>query len=1235
MAKRRGGIRASRGAQPRTAPERAWAERRLREARGVVKKAVGALRQRDIGLRVTGESEVMPLVAGIREVARRARSEEDLRVGVEGLLRPALRQLGVEAEPRYEKSYAPHGSILRGRSDAVYGHLVIEYEPVGALARRAGVTHAAKQLDGYVRAEVAGELGREPEPRDLRRAIGVGLDGERLFFLRYRGDRAPARGEEVETRLNLPLFPDLAGATHREPVETYGVVGPFVVGDESVQQFLLYARALRRRPLTAQALADEFGPKGKAASRLVSALYEAVQRAEHPKVRTFFREWDRIFGIVYGQDLAKAQRDAGELAEAYGIDRHAALKPLLFAVHTYYALFMKLLAAELASLQRGALISSFVAELPALPGRDLRRRLDDLENGGLFARLGIRNFLEADFFGWYLVMWRRDVENGMRELARALLDFEPATGSLEPSATRDLLKRLYQYLVPKKLRHDLGEYYTPDWLAELVMEEAGFDGDLAKRVLDPACGSGTFLVLAIRRAQERADEQLVDPREAAKAILDNVIGFDLNPLAVISARTNYLLALGTLVRFIAPLEIPVYLCDSVLTPWQQRGSQMKLADDYTIPSTEGEFHVPRVIVTNGELPALTRLLEECARAAYKPAEFRARARRELSAVDGNAEATLDALYRKIAQLEREEKNGIWARLIKNEFAPVFAGTFDYVLGNPPWVRWGYLSDEYRHATRDLWIGYGLFSLKGMAARLGAGEKDFSMLFVYACADTYLRDAGVLGFVITQEVLKSKGAGEGFRRFRLGQDGAHLRALKAHDLVDISPFERAGNKTAALVLRKGEPTTYPIPYTVWRKRKGVRIDPSLTLAEVRERTERRELMARPISADPASAWQTSVLSDKTALDRVKGSPAYKARVGARLEPYGVFWLRLESVRADSRLVVTNLPEEGKRRIRRVEAVVEPRLVFPIVRGADVARWAARPQLFGLVTQDPDDRVGYAPDRMKAEWPHTFAYLRQFERALRQRAAFKKYYEPSDPYWSQFNISRDTFSSHRVAWKRMATDIFAAVVSSWPTPFGERPLVALDTTTIISTDDADEAHYLCALLNSAPLRAYVRSFSSAGRGFGAPSVISNITLPKFDSVNATHRRLAELSRRAHDLAAADDEQPDGLRDLEAEVDREAAALWGIADLELAAMRAALTESRRPREPQELEPQVSVRQEVLPLVETPQDQGWLPTAVRFSAEVGPHAAQEQRRESEGAEAQTPTAKDGRGGRTSRVSL
>ena len=43
-------------------------------------------------------------------------------------------------------------------------------------------------------------------------------------------------------------------------------------------------------------------------------------------------------------------------------------------------------------------------------------------------------------------------------------------------------------------------------------------------------------------------------------------GFDLNPLAVMAARTNYLVAIKDLVRHASRVEIPVYLCDSIMTP---------------------------------------------------------------------------------------------------------------------------------------------------------------------------------------------------------------------------------------------------------------------------------------------------------------------------------------------------------------------------------------------------------------------------------------------------------------------------------------------------------------------------------------------------------------------------------------------------------------------------------------------------------------------------------------------
>jgi SAM-dependent methyltransferase len=194
---------------------------------------------------------------------------------------------------------------------------------------------------------------------------------------------------------------------------------------------------------------------------------------------------------------------------------------------------------------------------------------------------------------------------------------------VDPEETRDLLKRLYQNLMPKKLRHALGEYYTPDWLAERLLNQLGYDGDPGKRLLDPACGSGTFLVLAIKRARAYAEEKGLNEADVLDAILRNIVGFDLNPLAVSSARANYLLALGDLLQHRrGEVTIPVYLADSILTPSQ--GADLFSQHGYAFNTAVGKFTVPRSL-------------------------------------------------------------GLWARIIKNAFAPVFLAPFDFVAGNPPWM----------------------------------------------------------------------------------------------------------------------------------------------------------------------------------------------------------------------------------------------------------------------------------------------------------------------------------------------------------------------------------------------------------------------------------------------------------------------------------------------------------------------------------------------------------------------
>jgi type I restriction-modification system DNA methylase subunit len=1046
------------------------------------------------------------LVRQTKSLLERARTEEDLRVGFEKLLESIRSELNLQYVPKYEKS------AYKGRSDAVHGQLIIEYKEPRSLSSKSRVDHAYKQLVDYLKAEM--------EAEKTTKMVGVGFDGGQIFFVKYEGES------------EFPIDPS-----------KFILRGPYEFNTESAITFLIHLRALSRLPLNAENLAQKFGPQSHSAKKMLSALVNALRHwGNQTRIHTFFDEWQRLFGIVYGEHFTESllQKEAVILSRLYKVGGKPTFHELLFCIHTYFAFLIKLIAAEILTLRETSLGSSFASGLVHMKDDELRRALDDIEKGGIYARKGISNFLEGDFFQWYLDAFDSpELRDAIREIARGLSEFEPATSTIDPTSIRDLLKKLYQYLVPRGIRRSLGEYYTPDWLAELLLDEVGYDGDLSKRLLDPACGSGTFLVLAIQRAKERGQRENLPPVEIAKRVVANIWGFDLNPLAVIAARTNYLFALGDLIKELPRIEVPIYLTDSLLTP--TRASRDLFGRFLEVSTSVGKFQIPVEWIRNGGflLSIAAPLIEEMVKSEYSVNEAITRLKSEGLIVSNN-EQVVKNFYTQILELEKQGKNGIWVRLLKNTFAPVAAGKFDFVVGNPPWVRWDYLSQDYRNATLQLWKDYGLFSLRGFQSRLGGGKKDLSMLFVYVSADYYLKNGGKLGFLITQEVFKSKGAGEGFRRFQIG-DREYLKVLKAHDLATIQPFEGATNKTALIVLKKGEKTKYPLPYIFWTKKKGVgRIPTNIPLKDAIVFLQKKKLVAKPIDSS-VGPWQTKLATDEYFL-KIKGKNNYRAFLGANGNPYGVFWLEIKHVFFDGSILIRNLAEKGRKRIPRLEERIESDLVYPAIRGKDIQRWKVDLEIYMLVVQDPETRKGYPEEFLKNNYPRTFVYLTKFKDILLRRPLYKKFYaDKKAPFYSQFNISKNTFSNFKVVWKRMTNDLVAAVVSQIKTPIGWKAVIPLETTAFIPTDNELEAHYLCAIINSKPVRDFVKSFSSAGRGFGTPSVMEHIGIPKFDPKNELHLKLAEISKRCHQLKAEGKEEE--IRELENENDELVEELFGI--------------------------------------------------------------------------------------------
>ncbi|HIC90080.1 MAG TPA: SAM-dependent DNA methyltransferase [Anaerolineae bacterium] len=363
-------------------------------------------------------------------------------------------------------------SLVTGRVDATYNRLIIEYEAPGRLRddpSHGATAHAIQQAKDYVEGVARAERQR------VHRLVGVALDG--CYFIYVRKIHGHWTEPEIE-----PVHEHSAGRFLRLLVSL--VSGKALVPDNLVQDF-------GSNTLTTQQIARP----------LYRALCRVLDDDTEDLVDKLFEQWQTFFGEVTGyEEGSRPLRNKPELrafARGLGIDPRGAVDPprLFFTVHTYYALLIKLIAFYALS----RFVSGFGARfgsLYQLPDDELKREMEELERGGIFRTLGIRNFLEGDFFKWYLTAWDADVAHAVRLLFDRLKDYDPGTLEVSPEQARDLLKKLYHRLMPREIRHDLGEYYTPDWLAEDVLNEVGYEDQTDKRLLDPACGSGTFLVLA-------------------------------------------------------------------------------------------------------------------------------------------------------------------------------------------------------------------------------------------------------------------------------------------------------------------------------------------------------------------------------------------------------------------------------------------------------------------------------------------------------------------------------------------------------------------------------------------------------------------------------------------------------------------------------------------------------------------------------------------------------------------
>ena len=169
---------------------------------------------------------------------------------------------------------------------------------------------------------------------------------------------------------------------------------------------------------------------------------------------------------------------------------------------------------------------------------------------------GIQGVVESDFFAWPNEVGGTPL---LKTVARRVARFDWGSAPSNAAAI------LYETVIPPAERRQLGEYYTPDWLARTMVRELVTD-PLNQRVLDPACGSGAFVAEAVGRFLTAACETDLHPREILNRLRVSVIGIDIHPVAVHLARAAWVLAARRVIADAdvpASIPIPVYLGDSL------------------------------------------------------------------------------------------------------------------------------------------------------------------------------------------------------------------------------------------------------------------------------------------------------------------------------------------------------------------------------------------------------------------------------------------------------------------------------------------------------------------------------------------------------------------------------------------------------------------------------------------------------------------------------------------------
>ena len=497
----------------------------------------------------------------------------------------------------------------------------------------------------------------------------------------------------------------------------------------------------------------------------IAADRENVQKYLGPKSPTYQRDIDTLAALYNthaDSETIKVKRRLWYdlLRAALGEIAHdQASLDGLFIRHTYLSLVIGV-----------AVQASFGIDIRQLAETDP----SDLLQGRRFHdATGLSGIIESDFFAWPDEVGGHDL---IQALARRVARFDWL------HAPPDIAAILYETVIPPEERRTLGEYYTPNWLARTMVQELVTD-PLNQRVLDPACGSGTFIAEAISHflaavtspsppangVGDDAENTLsppvaegwgegvnLDPKEIIDRLRENVIGIDVHPVAVHLARAAWALAArpainaATAAGFDASGPVPVYLGDALQLRF--RTGDMFAEHLVTIQIDDGqnsELTFPISLVDRAE--TFDALMSQVA-AEIEAGQDPMIALEDHPIDDPSERNTVAQTIKTLQKLHNQGRDHIWAYYTRNLVRPVALSRrkVDIIIGNPPWLNYNQTADTLRTELRRLSTEvYGIW-----AGGRYASNQDVAGLFFARCTDLYLNDGGIIGMVMPHSALQT-------------------------------------------------------------------------------------------------------------------------------------------------------------------------------------------------------------------------------------------------------------------------------------------------------------------------------------------------------------------------------------------------------------------------------------------------------------------------------------------------